>query len=193
MTTEKKPKEETIFLNWPLDQLITFASAMNLLKKTPRKDITRYGVHKNIEDNEAKFSKYFQKNELVKKQVYNYMDNFIEEGYFVEISKFQVGSTYIQRLTSTPKADILYKWLWMATNLKSEEDIGKIVNEEIKTMNLTEEEKKHIVKAIVDGVETKRMVGFPFSISKEAIDELLMEKSREQAPKNPQRKEKQKR
>lgn len=172
--------EETSFLSWPLDQLITFTSAMNLIKNKKKNriepNIKRFDVYNNITKNRDKFGKHFHKHKIQRKQIYNYMNEFVSEGYFISVKEMETKTGTIQELTSTQKAERLYEWLWISTNLKSKEDIINIVGAAIKELDLSNKQKDIISKSITHEIEERRSAGFPLSLSKELIEKLLKEK-----------------
>lgn len=163
--------EEKSYFSWPLDKLITFTAAMNLIKNKKKNKIEpkiiRYAVHKNIIKNKKRFSEYFNKYEMERKQTYLYMDELIKDGYFVTCKEMETGSGTIRELTSTSKAERLYEHLWFSINLKSKEDIEQIVLEAIENERLSEQEKEKIVQNVFKKLDEKRIVNFPFLISKE--------------------------
>lgn len=174
---------EHSFFMWAPARMVTFASAMNLLKWKKRNGmepkIRRHDVYTHIRKNKEKFHEAFKKKDPWESAVYEYMDKFVEEGYFIvikeEVFEGKVEKKY-QELTSTPKAEQLYEWLWIAVNLTSKEALGNIVMGAIKDFaELNAQQKENIARSVMSKIEEKRLVGFPFSISKELAKKLLKE------------------
>lgn len=169
--------KDSDFFSWPPVKKITFASAMNLLaskkKNNLKQIIKRHDVYKNIQRKERRFREYFRRGAPWEKQIYDYMDKFVEEKYFDVVKEMEVKGKTIQELTSTQKAEELYEWLWILTNLKSKEDVGRIVSDAIRDLEkLSAEEKETIVKRTMIEIDERRVEGFPFSFPQEAIEKL---------------------
>lgn len=167
-------------------KIITFASAMNLIRRMKKKHLVPYikriDVYTNIDQNKNKFSRHFQR-ELTKireKQIYDYMDELVEEKCFRVVSEMETRAGTIRDLASTPKAERLYEQLWISTNLTSKEDVGQIVTDAIRNMeNLSDDEKDVIVKRTLEKIDEKRVSGFPFSIPKDIAKKLIAKDKKE--------------
>jgi hypothetical protein len=157
-------------LSWPTGKLITFVSAMNLIKEKKlqgEKEVTikRHDVYLHMLKKEETLRRVFGEEGPWESLIYKYMEELTKARYFEIDNEMIINGKRYQELSATQDAERLRQRLWIAINLRSKEDIGNIVRDALKGfVELDSDERENIVKSVMREIERRSEIeGLPFA------------------------------